>query len=340
MFHSFLIVDDSRAIQAILRRTIDAGGYDNAMVLGASTGQEALDTLDRVTPDLVITDWHMPGMTGLELLQSVRQIHGHSLKVGLVTTETSPDLLRQARASGAEFILHKPFHDRELLDALQRAVGAPGSPPPEVTSYRSTPVSGDTHEELAPAVSEADPDAAFASAPSTGVALPVMPPPAPASSLPRATPKLEALLSTTLGPIRFRLVDKQSISATQLTPKVLLALYALPGQKAAYAVGLLDMTCLCMIGAGAMGMQPSQVRPAIATGSATAPMVERATQFLRDAAVALPTQQGEVPLMLRATLVPRDLDKLISALGDPNRVLGFRLQVPGYGEGRFVFVRL
>jgi hypothetical protein len=69
-------------------------------------------------------------------------------------------------------------------------------------------------------------------------------------------------------------------------------------------------------------------------------MVERATQFLRDAAVALPTQRGEVPLLLRATLVPRDLDKLISALGDPNRVLGFRLQVPGYGEGRFVFVRL
>ena len=69
-------------------------------------------------------------------------------------------------------------------------------------------------------------------------------------------------------------------------------------------------------------------------------MLEQATSFLREAAAALPTQQGEVPVLLRATLVPRDLDKLISALGDPNRVLGFRLQVPGYGEGRFVFVRL
>lgn len=352
MFHSFLIVDDSRAIQAILRRTIDVGGYDNAMVLGACSGQEALDTLERVTPDLVITDWHMPGMTGLELLQSVRQIHGQGLKVGLVTTETSPDLLRQARASGAEFILHKPFHDRDLLDALQRAVGAPGSPPrgdtdrsvperavdPSAAAESPDPAPADDHR--AQPVAVAAPRAVESGTPMfqlpPAVAGASTAPPAPA----RSTPKLEALLASTLGPIRFRLIDRQSVTPGLLTPRVLLALYALPGQRAAYAVGLLDMACLCMIGGGALGMQPSQVRPAIATGSATTPMVDRATAFLREAASALPTAQGEVPALLRATLVPRDLDKLQAAFNEPERVQGYRLQVPGYGEGRFVFVRV
>ena len=125
MTQSFLIVDDSRAIQAIIKRSIAAAGYETASVQSASNGQAALDALERMTPDLLITDWHMPGMSGLELIQVVKQTRGDQIQVGLVTTEVSPDMLRQARDSGAAFILQKPFNDAELLESIRRIVGPP-----------------------------------------------------------------------------------------------------------------------------------------------------------------------------------------------------------------------
>ncbi|MEI7430099.1 MAG: response regulator [Betaproteobacteria bacterium] len=121
----FIIVDDSRAIQSIIRRAIIAGGYSSDSVHVVSSGAEALDLVGALKPDLIITDWHMPGMSGLELVQTLRQSGHQFIKVGLVTTEKSEARMTEARNNGVEFIVHKPFKDSDLVAAIELSVGSP-----------------------------------------------------------------------------------------------------------------------------------------------------------------------------------------------------------------------
>jgi CheY-like chemotaxis protein len=118
----FLVVDDSRAIQAIIRRAIAHCGYTPVEVRTANNGEDALEQLESFTPDLVITDWHMPKVSGLEMVQAMRQWGHKNTRVGFVTTERSEDLLSQAISSGAMFILNKPFDDAELINAVGAVV--------------------------------------------------------------------------------------------------------------------------------------------------------------------------------------------------------------------------
>jgi CheY-like chemotaxis protein len=122
----FLIVDDSRAIQAIIRRVLEACGYPAVEVRTAMNGEAALDAMGEFKPHLVITDWHMPRMSGLEMLQTMRQQGRSGIKVGLVTTETSPTMLTEAQRNGAVFVLNKPFKDIELIDCVLAAVPVDG----------------------------------------------------------------------------------------------------------------------------------------------------------------------------------------------------------------------
>lgn len=117
-----LVVDDSRAMQAILRRALQHPSLGDTIIDTAASGDEALALVEHAEPALLVSDWHMPGMTGIELLQTLRQL-GHQLPVGFVTTETTPALLEQATTNGAAFILHKPFDDDALRAAVAAALG-------------------------------------------------------------------------------------------------------------------------------------------------------------------------------------------------------------------------
>lgn len=118
----FLVVDDSRAIQAIIRRAILKCGYEPVEVRTAIDGEQALEIIEAFVPDLVITDWHMPKVSGLEMVQALRQMGHKHVRVGFVTTERTPALLDQAISNGAMFILHKPFDDAELAAAVVSSV--------------------------------------------------------------------------------------------------------------------------------------------------------------------------------------------------------------------------
>lgn len=118
----FLVVDDSRAIQAIIRRAILHCGYEPVEVRTALDGEQALVIIENFAPDLVITDWHMPKVSGLEMVQALRQMGHATIRVGFVTTEKTPALLDQAISNGAMFILHKPFDDAELAAAVVSSV--------------------------------------------------------------------------------------------------------------------------------------------------------------------------------------------------------------------------
>ena len=118
----FLVVDDSRAIQAIIRRAILRCGYEPVDIQTALDGEQALDIVESFIPDLIITDWHMPKVSGLEMVQALRQMGHTAIRVGFVTTEKTPAMLDQAISNGAMFIVHKPFNDEELGAAIVSSV--------------------------------------------------------------------------------------------------------------------------------------------------------------------------------------------------------------------------
>lgn len=113
----FLIVDDSLAMQTIVRRTLEKAGYRDNEFKMASDGLQALDIIRDWEPDLVITDWHMPNMSGLELLKEIKR-QMLDLKVGLVTAETNPKRVLEARQAGALFVLHKPFDLQKFQEVI------------------------------------------------------------------------------------------------------------------------------------------------------------------------------------------------------------------------------
>lgn len=131
-----LVVDDSRAIQAIIVRVLQNAGLGPMEIEMASNGDQALRMVTAHPPDLVISDWHMPVVSGIEMLQTLRQLGGNLVKVGFVTTETADRHLDQARSNGAVFVINKPFKDEVLLREVQAALAdrveqlkAPPPPP-------------------------------------------------------------------------------------------------------------------------------------------------------------------------------------------------------------------
>lgn len=119
---NILIVDDSAAIQTITRRALEREGFAGSEFRTASSGNAALELVASWFPDIIITDWHMPGISGLEMLQALQQTYEKRLLVGFVTTESVQERLQEAYHNGAAFILHKPFTDRQLGDAVRQAL--------------------------------------------------------------------------------------------------------------------------------------------------------------------------------------------------------------------------
>jgi two-component system chemotaxis response regulator CheY len=103
-----LIVDDSKAMRAIVMRTLRQAGYGDRALEEAGDGLEALKAIRASAPDLVLCDWNMPEMSGIELLQALRAL-GLRVKFGFVTSEGSPEVRRTAADCGALFMIAKPF---------------------------------------------------------------------------------------------------------------------------------------------------------------------------------------------------------------------------------------
>jgi two-component system chemotaxis response regulator CheY len=114
-----LVVDDSRTIRTIVRRILIELGYE---VCEAGNGIEALKVMEveKAAVKLVLADWNMPEMNGLELLIRLRQDPDLSgLKIIMVTTETEMDHMASALESGADEYVMKPFTKDILMEKLE-----------------------------------------------------------------------------------------------------------------------------------------------------------------------------------------------------------------------------
>ena len=115
-----LVVDDSKVIRKVARHILEALGFE---VAEAGDGREALDRCRDAMPDVVLLDWNMPVMSGMEFLTELRRTRGGDApKVVFCTTENDLAHIRAAVDAGADEYVMKPF-DRETLHSKLQIVG-------------------------------------------------------------------------------------------------------------------------------------------------------------------------------------------------------------------------
>lgn len=116
-----LVVDDSRAIRAILTKTLRELGFE---VREAANGKQALQVIQAEKSELtlILVDWNMPEMNGLDLLKRLRQNPAlSSLVVVMVTAETELEHIAEALEAGANEYVMKPFTREIIVGKLQLA---------------------------------------------------------------------------------------------------------------------------------------------------------------------------------------------------------------------------
>ncbi len=119
---NILIVDDSRAMRMFLKRSIRQAGCGEHEFSEATNGKEALTFIQEQKPDLVLCDWNMPEMTGIELMNALN-VRNSKIPFGFVTSEGTAEMRERATQAGAWFLVTKPFTPATLGKAL-RAVMA------------------------------------------------------------------------------------------------------------------------------------------------------------------------------------------------------------------------
>ncbi len=121
--NKILVVDDEQSMRDFLKILLVKGGHN---VVTAKNGDQALSMLDKQTFDLVISDIRMPGMSGLELLESIRE-HFGDLPVIMITAFASPDDAVRAMKNGAYDYISKPFNVDEIKSVIHSATNRSGS---------------------------------------------------------------------------------------------------------------------------------------------------------------------------------------------------------------------
>ena len=117
---SCLVVDDSKVIRKVARHILETLDF---RVVEACDGQEALDALANDLPDVILLDWNMPVMSGMEFLHRLGDLRCDPRpRVVFCTTENGIENIREAVEAGADEYIMKPF-DRETLHAKLRLVG-------------------------------------------------------------------------------------------------------------------------------------------------------------------------------------------------------------------------
>lgn len=126
-----LIVDDSKAMQHIVKRGLEKLGYDDLEIVLASSGMEALELAKQWKPKLILSDWHMPEMTGIELMAELSKAM-LDIDIGFVTTESSEERIKEAKDAGALFVVSKPFDVETLHNAVLPVLQSKGIKNPDL----------------------------------------------------------------------------------------------------------------------------------------------------------------------------------------------------------------
>ena len=118
----FLVVDDFSTMRRIVRNLLKELGFTN--VDEAEDGQVALQKLNAMSFDFVVTDWNMPNMDGLTMIRELRKDPAQcGTPILFLTTESDDAMKQQAKAAGATGWLVKPFVPEQLLKVSRKVLG-------------------------------------------------------------------------------------------------------------------------------------------------------------------------------------------------------------------------
>ena len=121
MSSTVLVVDDSATMRQIVATTLQGAGWP---VVSARNGRDALEAARREPIALVITDWNMPEMNGLELIRALRALDGYDdVPILVLTTETDELDKNAAREAGATGWLGKPVDAGTLTEVASALLG-------------------------------------------------------------------------------------------------------------------------------------------------------------------------------------------------------------------------
>jgi CheY-like chemotaxis protein len=121
-----LIVDDDADLSETLARLLGRFGHK---CLVAASGAEAITLIDAASPDLVVTDLHMPGMDGVAVVRRARE-KSPPIPVVLMTAYPTPETQREIQAVGGTIYLAKPIANADMLDATRRLLGSKATDAP------------------------------------------------------------------------------------------------------------------------------------------------------------------------------------------------------------------
>jgi len=121
---TMLIVDDSSVMRSVIIKTIRGSEYHGAEIFEASNGQEAFARLKESPVDLVITDFSMPIMNGMELIAAMKKDGGlKTIPSLVVTTEGSRQTIKDFMAAGAAGYVQKPFTPQAIREQIADLLG-------------------------------------------------------------------------------------------------------------------------------------------------------------------------------------------------------------------------
>jgi len=126
MAYRVLIVDDSPAMRAFVRRVISMSGFEMSNCFEAANGGEALDLLRTEWVDAILTDINMPVMDGQELLRRLSQDELlRSIPAIVISTDATSHRIASMTSLGARGYITKPFLPETLRSELERTLGVP-----------------------------------------------------------------------------------------------------------------------------------------------------------------------------------------------------------------------
>ncbi|MDD4616855.1 MAG: response regulator [Alphaproteobacteria bacterium] len=119
MTHTIMAVDDSQSIREIIKYALP--GYS---VITAASGEAALDRIPTEKIDCLITDLHMPGIDGIELIRRVRALPATAyIPILMLTTDSSDQKKIEGKHAGATGWLVKPFTVAQLSAVIKKVLG-------------------------------------------------------------------------------------------------------------------------------------------------------------------------------------------------------------------------
>lgn len=310
----FLVVDDSRAMQSIVRRGLQKAGYDGLDIKLANDGLEALEIIKVWNPDMVLSDWHMPNMSGMELLTTIKQ-QMLDVKIGFVTTESSPQRLQEALQAGALFIVNKPFTDDDLIRAVVGAIE---------TSSASSSNGEAPSDELLDSQNNSSDAEPIANA-------------AQQLSLPSAD-----LLAQTINRLSRIEVFSEEIEPIRLSDMIMPSVLGLfeDSNHRSRALIMMDLRTVCILGAAITGEESQVTRANIMQQTITLESFKACSQVLQNAAALVSVRSTEKALTLRSANIIKKAFPKLELLYERRNIdrSDYEIAAATYGQGLMTII--